>query len=51
MKKDDYQLRLDAENGWSTSPEIRAEFADMEQYFHYLKAMESGQVKILGKKL
>ena len=50
MKKDDYQLRLDAEHGWSTSPEIRAEFESMEQYFHYLKAHERGQIKVMGGK-
>ena len=50
-KRDDFLLRQQAESDWQTKPETRAEFADMEQYFHYLKAMENGQVKILGKKL
>ena len=51
MKKDDFQLRKQAESDWNSSADIRAEFESMEQYFHFLKAKENGQIRMLGKKL
>ena len=49
-KKDDYQLRQQAESDWRNSQQIREEFDSLEAYFHYLRATENNLVKVFGGK-